>query len=48
MRASQGNAPYQYELFQDVIAYLAKEERMTPLEYDYCKWNVDSSLLDEN
>lgn len=48
MRDSQGNAPYQYELFQDVIAYLAKEEGMTPLEYDYCKWNVDSSLFDEN
>lgn len=42
----QGNAPYQYELFQKVIANLAKEDDMTPLEYDYYAWNTDNSIFE--
>lgn len=42
----QGNAPYQYELFQKVIANLAKEDDMTPLEYDYYAWNTDNYIFE--
>lgn len=42
----QGNAPYQYELFQKVIANLAKEDDMTPLEYDYYAWNTDKYIFE--
>lgn len=38
----QGNVPYQYKLFQDVIAHLAKEEEKSPLEYDYEKWKAEN------
>ena len=41
-RDSQGNIPYQYEVFQRVIAILAKEKNMTSLEYDYLTWNTDN------
>lgn len=42
----QGNAPYQYELFQKVIANLAKKDDMTPLEYDYYAWNTDNYIFE--
>lgn len=42
----QGNVPYQYELFQKVIANLAKEDNMTPLEYDYYAWNTDNYIFE--
>lgn len=42
----QGNATYQYELFQKVIANLAKEDDMTPLEYDYYAWNTDNYIFE--
>lgn len=46
-RDGRGNVPQQYELFQQIISILAKEEGMTPLEYDYFRWNSDSNLFDE-
>lgn len=42
----QGNVPYRYELFQKVIANLAKEDNMTPLEYDYYAWNTDNYIFE--